>query len=300
MKKVTIFLAILSIAILVYGIVTTKEIRKTFEVNNNTGLIIDNLNGSIKITGWDKAFVDVVVTKKTSHGSETLDNVDIVMIQKKDIIIETKHLSKNPKISVSYELSVPKELLLKSIQSSNGSINIKNAGIVDIVRTSNGSISLEKCGGEINADTSNGSITAEDIDGSVIANTSNGRIKLKNITGVTEANTSNGSIQIYNVAHIGDTKTSNGSIKAHVMNMRNDADISSSNGSITIYLANTLNADLKASTSSGKIKLHDFPIVVNDISKTKISGSIGDGGYLLKLKTSNSNINIYNDTDILF
>ena len=109
MKKVTIFFAILSIAILVYGIATTKEIRKTFEIDDNTGLIIDNINGSVKITGWDKDFVDVLISKKTSLGSETLDKVDIVMIQKNDITIETKHLNKNPKVSVSYELSVPKE-----------------------------------------------------------------------------------------------------------------------------------------------------------------------------------------------
>ncbi|MCK5050338.1 MAG: DUF4097 family beta strand repeat protein [Candidatus Cloacimonetes bacterium] len=300
MKKVTIFFAILSIAILVYGIVTTKEIRKTFEINDNAGLIIDNINGSVKITGWDKDFVDVLIIKKTSLGSETLDKVDIVMIQKKDIIIETKHLSKSPKVSVSYELNVPKELLLKSIQSSNGSISITGAGIVDIVHTSNGSISLEKCEGEINADTSNGSITAEDIDGSVIANTSNGRIRLENITGFANANTSNGSIQIYNVVSIGNAKTSNGSIKAHIAKMSNDVDIKSSNGSITLYMANNIDADIKASTSNGKVRLHDFAITADNISKSFVSGFIGNGGNLLKLNTSNANIHIYSDDKIKF
>ncbi len=300
MKKVTIFFAILSVAILIYGIVTTKEIRKTFEINDNTGLIIDNLNGPVKITGWDKDFVDVLIIKKSSRGSEALDKVDIVMVQKKDIIIETKHLSKNPKVSVSYELNVPKELLLKSIQSSNGSISIKNTGIVDIVHTSNGSISLEECEGKINADTSNGSITAEDIDGSVFANTSNGRIRLVNITGFADANTSNGSIQIYNVVSIGNAKTSNGSIKAQIAGMSNDVDIKSSNGSITLYLANNLDADIEASTSSGKVRLHDFAITADNISKSFVSGIIGNGGNLLKLDTSNANIHIYSDDNIKY
>jgi len=67
-----------------------------------------------------------------------------------------------------------------------------------------------------------------------------------------------------------------------------------------LYLANSLDADIKATTSNGKINLHDFPITVNDISKTKISGSIGNGSNLIDLKTSNSNIHIYNDNDILF
>ena len=300
MKKITLFLAILSVAVLVYGIVTTKEIKKTFDINDKTGLIIDNINGSIEITGWDKDYVDVAVTKKTTKGSKALEKVDIIMTQKDDIVLETKHLKKNPKVTVIYEVHVPKKILLKNIRSSNGSITIKDAGKTDIVRTSNGSISIENCTGKINVNTSNGSITAEDIDGSVIAHTSNGRIKLVNIEGLTSATTSNGSIQVLNSANIGNLKTSNGSIKAHIVNVSSDVDITSSNGSITLYLTKDLNANIEAKTSNGKIKLYDFPITVNDISKTKVSGSIGDGGNLLDLRTSNSNIHLYNDTKIVF
>jgi hypothetical protein len=282
MKKITLFLAILSVAVLVYGIVTTKEITKTFEVNDKTGLIIDNLNGSIEISGWDKDFVDVLVTKKTKHGSKALENVDIIMAQKDDITLETKHLKRNPKVTVIYEVHVPKKLLLRNIKSSNGTIKITN------------------CAGKINVNTSNGSITAEDINGSVIAHTSNGRIRLENIDGLTNAVTTNGSIQIFNAVNIGTLKTSNGSIKAHIINMSNDVDIKSSNGSITVYLPNDLDANIRAITSNGRIKLHEFPITVCDVTKTKVLGSIGNGGNLLELKTSNSNIHIYDDTKIVF
>ena len=300
MIKVTIFLAILSIAVLVYGIVQTIETRKTFEVNEDTGLIIDNINGSVKIIGWDKDFVDVLVTKKTNHGSEMLDKVDIVMTQKEDIIIETKHLIKNPKVTVSYELSVPKNLLLKSIQSSNGSIDIKNTGNVEIVHTSNGSINIEKCKGQIDADTSNGSITVEGIEGSVIANTSNGKIRLENITGFTDAKTSNGSIQIYNAGGIENAKTSNGSIKAQITKMNDDVNINTSNGSIILYLAKSIDADIQASTSNGKIRLHDLSITTDNISKSNISGLISMGGKLLDVNTSNASIHFYNDDQIEF
>ena len=300
MRKVTILLAIISIAVLVYGIVTTKEIRKTFEINDDTELVISNINGSVKITGWDKDFVDVLVTKKTSHGSEMLEKVDIVMIQKKDIIIETKHLSKNPKVSVNYELRVPKSILLKSIRNSNGSINIKNTGSVKIVHTSNGSINIEKCKGQIDADTSNGSITVEGIEGSVIANTSNGKIRLENITGFADAKTSNGSIQIFNSGGIENAKTSNGSIKAQITKMNDDVNINTSNGSIILYLAKSLDADIQASTSNGRIRLHDLSITTDNISKSNISGLIGMGGKLLDVNTSNASIHIYKDDQIEF
>jgi len=300
MIKVTLFLAILSIAVLVYGIVQTTETRKTFEVNENTGLIIENINGSVKIIGWDKDHVDVLITKKTNHGSEMLDNVDIVMTQKKDIIIETKHLIKNPKVTVNYELNVPKKLLLKNIQSSNGSINIKDTGNIEIVHTSNGSINIQKCKGQITADTSNGSITIEGVEGSVIANTSNAKIRLENITGFADAKTSNGSIQIYNTGGIENAKTSNGSIKAQITKINDDIHINTSNGSIILYLAKNLDADIQASTSNGRIRLHDLSITTDNISKSDISGLFGLGGQLLDVNTSNASIHFYNDDQIEF
>ncbi|MDO9577660.1 MAG: hypothetical protein Q7J16_07220 [Candidatus Cloacimonadales bacterium] len=69
MKKVVIFLAILSIAVLLYGISQTDTFRKTIEVGKNTELDLENINGSVKIIGWDKDFVDLTATKTTSKGS---------------------------------------------------------------------------------------------------------------------------------------------------------------------------------------------------------------------------------------
>jgi DUF4097 and DUF4098 domain-containing protein YvlB len=300
MKKVIILLALMGIALLLYGISKTDAFQKTIEVDKNTKLTIKNKNGSVKITGWDKDYVDFTATKKTNKGVEELDKVDIVIIQDENLSIETEYLTKNPKVSVSYELSVPRSLLLKNIKSSNGSINIENAGTIDIVRTSNGSINIEECEGSMSINTSNGSITAINIEGSVDAHTSNGKIRLENINGLASAKTSNGSIQVFNVEYINSIKTSNGSIQAHIKQLTDDVSINSSNGSITVYLDDDLDAELNASTSNGKIKLHDYSIQANNISGSSVAGILGKGGNLLKLRTSNASIHIYDGDKVEF
>lgn len=300
MKKIIIFLAVLSIAVLLYGISQTDVTNKTFKLNKTSKLFLANNNGNINIVGWDKDYADVTITKKTNRGEEELQKVEVNFTHDNDLKIETIFLAKNAKVSVSYELSVPRYVLLKNIHTANGSICLKDVGVIDLVSTSNGAIQLEKCQGRITAESSNGQIKANDINGSVSAHTSNGRISLENINGLVSAKTTNGSIQIYNVAAIENARTSNGSIKAHISSLPADANIRSSNGSITVYLAEELQAELQASTSNGRVRLHDYPILTHDFSKSYIAGSIGKGGNLLKLTTSNAGINIYDAAEIQF
>ncbi|HPR18376.1 MAG TPA: hypothetical protein PLD62_09030, partial [Candidatus Cloacimonadota bacterium] len=65
MRKLVVLLAILSLAVLLYGISKTAVINKTFNVSDTSKLILDNVNGTIRITGWDKDYADVTITKKT-------------------------------------------------------------------------------------------------------------------------------------------------------------------------------------------------------------------------------------------
>ena len=295
MKKSIFFLAALSVAVLLYGISKTEEFQKTYQLKKGDAINLKNINGSVKINGWKNDYVEVQVTKKSSKGTDRLDEVEILIDEQNGLNIETIHKSRNPKVSVNYVLNIPLDVILEDITSSNGSITIEYAGKINKLNTSNGAIKVIKCIGEITTSTSNGSITVDGLNGSVDANTSNGKILIENITGIAQANTSNGSIQIFNVAEVGFAKTSNGSIKAQISFLSNDITIKSSNGSINVYLDEELNADIKASTSNGLIKLHDLSLLTDMISKNYVHGQLGNGGALLKLSTSNANINIFNN-----
>ncbi|HHE39030.1 MAG TPA: hypothetical protein ENL20_10735 [Candidatus Cloacimonetes bacterium] len=183
--------------------------------------------------------------------------------------------SKNPKVFVEYVIKVPENMLLSSIQTSNGSIKIENVKGDAELSTSNGSIKVFNTEGNLILRTSNGSITADKISGSI------------------NAGTSNGSINVYKIDGTIDASTSNGSIKAEISFLNDDAEFSTSNGSIKLYLNPELNADILASTSNSGIKLHDIEITTSDFSKNYLKGKIGKGGKQIRAKTSNSSINIY-------
>jgi hypothetical protein len=61
---------------------------------------------------------------------------------------------------------------------------------------------------------------------------------------------------------------------------------------VTLRLPEGTNAQLEASTSNGSIQT-DLPVVASGVlKKTELRGRLGEGGPLVKLSTSNSNVRI--------
>jgi hypothetical protein len=123
--------------------------------------------------------------------------------------------------------------------------------------------------------TVNGEIEAASLAGDVEAHTVNGKISLST-TGWAEANTVNGSI----VARLGQAVGPR-PLEFHTVN-----------GGIDLELPATMNATLHASTVNGHIST-DFPLMVHGkFTGREISGSIGQGGPELSLKTVNGSIEL--------
>jgi DUF4097 and DUF4098 domain-containing protein YvlB len=230
----------------------------------------------VEIRQWEESNVKVSAKKKTSRGGK-LDNTKIqVTIQDDTMKIETIDLVKNPRVSVTYDVRVPAEV------------------IVNYARTSNGEIELEGTQGDATLETSNGKIEIKDINGDIWAGTSNGKIEIEDVDVVVSAETSNGNIEIIGVTGIKQVETSNGEIEAEIPAIQDDdIRIKTSNGSIKLYLSPDLDADFEMKTSNGRIKLHDLEVVASEISRTRLKGKIGDGGNLITVKTSNGRIDLY-------
>jgi hypothetical protein len=123
--------------------------------------------------------------------------------------------------------------------------------------------------------TVNGEIEAASLAGDVQAHTVNGKIRLST-TGWAEAKTVNGSI----VARLGQPSGSR------------PLDFHTVNGGIDLELPAAFNATVHASTVNGHIST-DFPLMVHGkFTGREISGSIGQGGPELSLKTVNGSIEL--------
>jgi DUF4097 and DUF4098 domain-containing protein YvlB len=253
----------------------TESFDQSYQVEPATKLEVRNRNGNVTIQCWDQRHVKVNATKKTSWGGK-LDNVEIRVTQNDTMTIETIHLVKNPRVSVTYDIRVPSNVLVSHVHTSNGGIEIEGTQGDAVVETSNGRIELH------------------DVHGDIQAMTSNGKIEIEKVKGFVSAETSNGSIEITRVSGIKRAETSNGSIEAEIQAIHDDRlQIRTSNGSIELHLFAEIDADIEMRTSNGKITLHGLDIVAREISKTALKGKIGKGGPTIYGKTSNGSIHLY-------
>ena len=111
----------------------TDRFEQSYPFNPNGKVEVSNINGSIKIEAWDRAEIKLVAVK-TASSKERLADVKVKIDAGQDSFkVETEYTSwknrtwqRNEKLSVDYELTVPRTAVLKEIESVNGSIDVSN------------------------------------------------------------------------------------------------------------------------------------------------------------------------------
>ena len=141
------------------------NVEKTFDVEPNSTFSLDNVNGSVEITGWDKPIIRVTATISADN-QDARDNIAIDMHQSASgVRVKTRYKEerrwKNNSNSgkVEYVVSLPKNVELSAI---------------DLV---NGSLKIEHVTGEVNAQLVNGSIKANGLAANGEFSSVNGSIK---------------------------------------------------------------------------------------------------------------------------
>ncbi|MEA2095445.1 MAG: hypothetical protein U9P73_01960 [Candidatus Cloacimonadota bacterium] len=251
----------------------TKEFHETFQPIKGCKLNVDNRNGKIEIKSWKEDYIDISAILETNKTEKEFDKVNIEVLDKDGCTIKTTVLEKNPKVSVHYEIKIPKGVKVSDINSSNGSILI-----ID-------------CEGEMNLNTSNGRVEVFDSKGSFNAHTSNGRVEFVHLNGKAEAYTSNAKIRVVRTPGFKKGITSNGKITLEIdEKLKNDIHLSTSNSSICISLNPSLDLNIDASTSNSRIDLNGIEVTTSKFSKDSITGKINRGGKKITATTSNGSI----------
>jgi len=275
-----------------------KDFHYSYPLKAGGKLAIETFNGSIELAGWDQDTVDISGSKygPSQEAAEAIevaianapDSVDIRVVRPSDF---------RGNRGARFTVRMPRQALLDRITSSNGTIQVRDGSGPARFRTSNGAIRIQAFDGTLDARTSNGAIELIDVVGEVTARTSNGRIRADNLKGPLEATTSNGSI----TANLGQAQsdrslrleTSNGGVDVTLPpDFANGVRASSSNGPITLHTPTAMNAHIVAHTSNASIST-DFEVrVQGTVSKNSMDGTIGTGGPLLDLSTSNAPIRL--------
>ena len=237
------------------GDLISEVFNETYDVEPGTVLKVLNASGGVSISVWDRDQVEVYALKETRHGQTDLDKSIIRITTGKTMVIETEHKNRIHG-SVTYSIRVPREIILDQVDSVNG----------DIV--------ISQTTGNTTTTSTNGDIIVDDVDGYV------------------EADTINGDIDIRRTGLLGATSI-DGSVTVQIRDMIRDIHIQSTNGDVKAYLDADLDINIEASTGHGAIEVHDLQITLKKSSKTRVEGIMGTGGYIIDIRTTTSNIDLF-------
>jgi hypothetical protein len=166
----------------------TEEFHHTYPLSSGGRVELENVNGDVHITGWDRDEVGVDAVK-FAHGKDELSDVEIqVEADSSTVSIRTKYHSHNryfgtgnhDSASVEYTLSVPRNARLDEIKLVNGPLDIH--GVT----------------GEVHASCVNGRLLAEGLQGRVQLSTVNGRseVRFDRLSNSIDLSSVNGSIDL--------------------------------------------------------------------------------------------------------
>jgi DUF4097 and DUF4098 domain-containing protein YvlB len=279
----------------------SEDFSHQFPLAAGGTLEVYSRNGSVEVLGWEKDYVEITGTKY-GRSEEDLKQIEVKITNTENSIkVNTVFNGSNRGgRGASYVIRAPHSAELVSVDTSNGSVRAEDLAKVGRLDTSNASITINRCKGPLVADTSNGSIRVSQTPGDLTLDSSNARIEADDVAGAIVADTSNGSIRatVVDPPQGADLRfdTSNASIEVTVKKYQaNPMLLDSSNGSVTLRLPEDVNAELHATTSNGSIQT-GFPVTVTGaLKKNELKTTLGSGGPLIRVSTSNSGVRILRD-----
>jgi hypothetical protein len=165
----------------------TEEFHQTYAITPDGRVELDNINGGVRVSGWDRNEVKVDAVKYADT-KEKLDDLKIEIDSGKQYLsIHTKYNehdhwgSRNNPGGVEYTLTVPRTIRLDEFKLINGSLRITGVS------------------GEVRASSINGRVEAQDLAGRAKLSTINGRLdaRFAQLAGKdVELNSVNGGVEL--------------------------------------------------------------------------------------------------------
>ena len=280
-----------------------EDFHKTYPLKGGGRVSVENFNGSVEITAWDRDEVDVSGTRY-ARTQELLDQVKVDVLASADAVrIRTQRPATDSKrwrggYGVRYIVKVPRKTELDRIESTNGHLHAEGTEGNARLKTTNGGVKLNSLRGLINATTTNGAVELRDVTGDAELHTTNGSIRTELHKGSVTAETTNGGVRLA-LASTSPQKaihaeTTNGNVEISAPSLNgNEIHAESTNGNITVRLPGSAKATVRARTSNARVT-SDLDVVTTftNEKKNRLEGTINGGGPLLELTTSNGSVRL--------
>lgn len=217
--------------------------------------------GSIDIRGTAQDDVSIDIVKQSSSARSDLDELSLV----------TEEIDGVLEIRSEYAGDVGR---FESQPSMDLDIEIPQSIPVERVETSIGRINITAVTGDIDVETTTGRVSIADVSGSVNAQAETGRIDIRDVD------------------QIGNVSSTTGRISVDIPALDDDTSISAITGRVEVAVDPAIDADIRASTSTGRVTVEGLDIDIEEERNGFLLGTIGDGGPELRLQTNTGRITI--------
>lgn len=261
-----------------------ETVERQLPFNPGASLSLEGGNGDVEISVWDQDEIKIIGKKRMRI--ERLNTWFARLIGLKVPDIESDEDARAYLEQFKMDISGDADgLEVKTVRpASAGHMRFKMSYEIVLPRKSevsvhmtNGRIEITGVRGSVEVETTNGSVICNEITGPVHVRTTNGRIEFEGLTGGIEARTVNGRIS--------------GSLAA----------LPSSGAEITCRTTNGRVRLAVPRDANFEIELHSRSIELSDdfeLTKTtadgprRLEGTVGDGGPLISLRTTNGSVTL--------
>lgn len=230
-----------------------EEFHQTYQLSPQGRVQLENINGSVRITGWDRNEVKVDAVK-WAYLTERLNEAQIVVdANPESVRISTRYPDReqnftddrvgrrNNPATVEYTLFVPRGARIDSVELINGDLQIE--GLSNDVR----------------------------------ASSINGHVSARGLVGEAKLSTINGNLEA----------------TFNQLDASKSIALTSVNGNVTITIPSDANATLRASSVHGGINNDfGLPVRKGEYVGFDLAGQLGQGTTRIKLANVNGSINI--------
>lgn len=161
-----------------------ETFEQTVPLAASGSFTLANVNGSVRVEGWNRDAVEIRATKFTEKDQRDLKRVRIEVTAAPDAVsVRTKYPEdEGVEVYVDYRIRVPHRALLRAIETVNGSIRVARMESRGELRAVNGNVEVLDSGGAYSARTTNGDVRMElqylDAQGAMNVETVNGTVTL--------------------------------------------------------------------------------------------------------------------------
>ncbi len=140
-----------------------QHFKQTYPLPPGGSFLLENVNGSVHVDGWDRDEVEVSAVKTAQSDQHDLELVQIEVDSKPgQVTVHTLYpKGQGVEVAVEYHVHVPYRVLLGSVETVNGSVTVRGVEGGGELRSVNGNVEVTDSTGRFSEKTTNGNVRLE-------------------------------------------------------------------------------------------------------------------------------------------